>query len=82
MFDIVIAMRIHILALNGAFDTGMAAVLDTFGMANTLAEMTGISSPHFETKMVGLRKTVTTAQGLSIAVAAAARSETCRRSAT
>jgi transcriptional regulator GlxA family with amidase domain len=76
MFDIVIAMRIHILALNGAFDTGLAAVLDAFGMANTLAEMTGISSPRFETTVVGLRSTITTAQGLSIAVAAAARAET------
>ena len=76
MFDIVIAMRIHILALNGAFDTGMAAVLDAFAMANTLAEMTGMSSPYFETKIVGLRRTVTTAQGLSITVASAARSQT------
>jgi len=27
-FDIIIAMRIHVLALNGVFDTGLAAVLD------------------------------------------------------
>lgn len=69
-------MRIHILALNGAFDTGLAAVLDAFGTANALAEMTGISSRHFQMKVVGLRKTITTAQGLSIAVAPAAREET------
>ena len=30
-------MRIHILALNGVFDTGLAAVLDAFGTANALA---------------------------------------------
>jgi len=32
--DIVLAMRIHILALNGVFDTGLAAVLDAFSTAN------------------------------------------------
>ena len=69
-------MRIHVLALNGVFDTGLATVLDAFGVANTLAEMTGVSSLHFETKVVGLRKTTTTAQGLGVAVAAAAKAET------
>src|SRR5215472_16757803 len=69
-------MRIHILALNGVFDTGLAAVLDAFGTANTLAEMTGISSLHFRTKVVGLRKTITTAQGLSVPATAAARART------
>jgi transcriptional regulator GlxA family with amidase domain len=69
-------MRVHILALNGVFDTGLATVLDAFGTANTLAEMTGISSLRFETKVVGLRDTVTTAQGLSMAVTAATHSET------
>jgi transcriptional regulator GlxA family with amidase domain len=70
------AMRIHILALNGVFDTGLATVLDAFGTANALAEMTGVSSLRFQTKVVGLRKTVTTAQGLSVPVAAAARAQT------
>jgi transcriptional regulator GlxA family with amidase domain len=69
-------MRIHILALNGVFDTGLATVLDAFGTANALAEMTGVSSLRFQTKVVGLRKTVTTAQGLSVPVAAAARAQT------
>jgi transcriptional regulator GlxA family with amidase domain len=69
-------MRIHILALNGVFDTGLAAVLDAFGTANALAEMTGISSLRFQMKVVGLRKTVTTAQGLSVPVTAAARAQT------
>ena len=68
-------MRIHILALNGVFDTGLATVLDAFGTANALAEMTGVSL-RFRTKVVGLRKTVSTAQGLSMPVAAAARAET------
>ncbi len=69
-------MRIHILALNGVFDTGLTAVLDAFGTANALAEMTGISSLRFQMKVVGLRKTVTTAQGLSVPVTAAARAQT------
>jgi transcriptional regulator GlxA family with amidase domain len=76
VFDILIAMQIHVLALNGVLDTGLAAVLDAFDFANTLAEMTGVSSVRFQTKVVGLRKTVTTARGLSVPVTAAARAPT------
>jgi AraC-like DNA-binding protein len=68
-------MRIRILALNGVFDTGLAAVLDAFDIANALAEMTGISSLRFQTKLVGLSKAVTTAQGLSVPVSSAARAK-------
>lgn len=69
-------MHIHILALNGVLDTGLAAVLDAFSFANALAETTGIPSQRFQTKLVGLGKTVTTAHGLSAPVTAAARAET------
>jgi transcriptional regulator GlxA family with amidase domain len=69
-------MRIHILALNGVFDTGLAAVLDAFGTANALAEMSGISSLRFQTKVVGLHKRITTARGLSMPVIAAAHART------
>jgi transcriptional regulator GlxA family with amidase domain len=69
-------MRIHILALNGVFDTGLAAVLDAFGTANALAEMSGISSLRFQMKVVGLHKSITTARGLSMPVIAAARAQT------
>src|ERR1700678_3141398 len=69
-------MRIHILALNGVFDSGLAAVLDAFGTANALAEMTGISSLRFEVKVVGLHKSITTARGLSVPVIAATRAQT------
>ncbi len=69
-------MRIHILALNGVFDTGLAAVLDAFGTANTLAEMTGVSSLRFQIKVLGLGKNITTARGLSMPVIAAARAQT------
>lgn len=68
-------MHIHVLALDGVFDTGLTAVLDAFSTANALAEMTGASSLRFHTTVVGLRKTVTTAQGLSMPAAAAARAE-------
>jgi transcriptional regulator GlxA family with amidase domain len=69
-------MRIHVLALNGVFDTGLAAVLDAFDIANGLAETTGIPDLRFQTKLVGLGKTVTTAHGLSAPVTAAGRAET------
>src|ERR1700740_169673 len=69
-------MRVHILALNGVFDTGLAAVLDAFEIANALAKMSDISSPPFQTKVVGLRKTVTTSQGLSVPVTSASRAQT------
>ena len=69
-------MRIHILALNGVFDTGLAAVLDAFCTANSLAEMTGNSSPRFHVKVVGLHKSITTARGLTLPVVAAARAQT------
>ena len=69
-------MRIHILALNGVFDTGLAAVLDAFGTANALAEMTGVTSLRFQVKVMGLRKTITTARGLSVPVSAAVRAPT------
>ena len=68
-------MRIHVLALNGVFDTGLSAVLDAFGMANWLAEMTGTSSLRFQVRVVGLRKTITTARGLSVPVTAAVRAQ-------
>jgi transcriptional regulator GlxA family with amidase domain len=69
-------MRIHILVLNGVFDTGLAALLDAFGTANSLAEMTGICSLRFQMKVVGLHQRITTARGLSLPVTAAARSQT------
>jgi transcriptional regulator GlxA family with amidase domain len=69
-------MRIHTLALNGVFDTGLAAVLDSFSTANALAEMTGISSLRFQMNVVGLRKRISTAQGLRVPADAAARAPT------
>src|ERR1700722_10046570 len=69
-------MRIHILALNDVLDTGLAAVLDAFGFANALAEMTGVTTQRFQTKVVGLCKTVATARGLSVPLTSATRAQT------
>jgi transcriptional regulator GlxA family with amidase domain len=69
-------VRIHVLALNGVFDTGLAAVLDAFCTANALAEMSGIASLRFHVKVVGLHKSITTARGLSVPVSAATRAQT------
>ena len=68
-------MRIHVLALDGVFDTGLSAVLDAFALANAAGEMSGISELRFQTTVVGLRKKITTAQGLTMPTAPAARVE-------
>ena len=62
-------MRIHVLALDGVFDTGLAAVLDAFGTANELAELSGLAAPRFEVTIVGLRRVVSTAWGFRVPVA-------------
>lgn len=61
-------MRIHLLALDGVFDTGLSALLDTFATAQELAVMQGLSSLRFTTTVVGVRRKVRTAQGLAVPV--------------
>jgi len=61
-------MRIHVLALDGVFDTGLSTVLDAFGTANELAAMQKRDSLHFEVTLVGVRRRVHTSQGLSVPV--------------
>jgi transcriptional regulator GlxA family with amidase domain len=78
MFRIIIAMRIDVLALDGVFDLGLAAVLDAFRTANELIGMSGLSVPAFEVRTVGLRRAVRTAQGLGLPVrAVGARAPDC-----
>jgi transcriptional regulator GlxA family with amidase domain len=72
IIDIILAMKIHVLALDGVFDTGLATVLDAFATANELAEMSGLGSPRFDVTIAGVRKTVRTSQGLSVPVVATA----------
>jgi len=66
-------MQISVLALDGAFDTGLAAVMDAFATANELAQMQGLSSLHFDVRLIGLRQRVKTALGMSVPVAPAGR---------
>jgi transcriptional regulator GlxA family with amidase domain len=67
IFDIVLAMRVHVLALNGVFDTGLATVLDAFQTANELAALSNLSS-RFEVTIVSVRKSVRSSQGLTVPV--------------
>jgi transcriptional regulator GlxA family with amidase domain len=72
-FDIIRAiMKLHVLALNDVFDTGLSAVLDTFATANELAAAQGRRSAPFEVVIVGLRRRVRTALGLQVPVRPAA----------
>jgi transcriptional regulator GlxA family with amidase domain len=64
-------MRIFVLALDGVFDTGLATVLDAFATANELAHVSGLVSPRFDVTIVGMRRRVRTAQGLTVPVVAA-----------
>lgn len=61
-------MKIHVLALDGVFDTGLSTVLDAFGTANELAAMQQLDSLHFDVSLVGVRRRVHTSQGLSVPV--------------
>lgn len=66
--DIILAMKVHVLALDRVFDTGLATVLDAFQTANELAEMSGLTTVRFEVSIVGLQKAVKTSQGLVVPV--------------
>ncbi|MDR5836639.1 helix-turn-helix domain-containing protein [Caballeronia sp. LZ034LL] len=58
-------MRLSILALDGVFDTGLAALLDTLGTANELAAAQGSTAAPFDFNLVGVRRRVRTALGFS-----------------
>jgi transcriptional regulator GlxA family with amidase domain len=67
--DTIFAMKVHLLALDGVFDSGLATLLDAFQTANELGEMAGLASPpRFEVTIVGLRRAVKTSQGLTVPV--------------
>lgn len=61
-------MRIHVLALEGVFDLGLAAVLDALQTANELAEAGGLDVPRFDVRVVGVRRHVRSAQGFAVPV--------------
>jgi transcriptional regulator GlxA family with amidase domain len=68
IFRIIVAMRINVLALDDVFDLGLAAVMDAFQTANELIQLSGITAPHFDVRLVGVRKVIRTSQGLQAAV--------------
>jgi len=63
-------MRIHILVLEGLFDSGLSVLLDAFGLANKFArqQMGGVL---FDISIVGVRKKVRSGHGLAVPVQAA-----------
>lgn len=61
-------MRIGVLALDGVFDLGLSAVLDAFQTANELIAAFDLSVPRFEVRIVGVRRSVRTSQGLTVPV--------------
>lgn len=74
--DIILAMRIYVLALDGVFDTGIAVVLDALQTANELAEITKLSSLRFDVTVVGLRRAVRTSLGFTVPTNDSARRPT------
>lgn len=65
-------MRITLLALQGAFDLGLAAALDTLETANELAASMESPPAPLEVAVVGTRKRVVTARGFVVPTRAAA----------
>lgn len=60
-------MRVNILALDGAFDTGLAVIRDAFATANEMAQLEGApSSQLFEVQVVGVGREVRTALGAGV----------------
>lgn len=67
--DIIFAMKVHLLVLDGVFDLGLAALSDTLGTARQLAGSVGGQAPTpLEVTRVGVRRHVRTAQGLTVPV--------------
>ena len=61
-------MRLSVLALEGLFDTGLSVMLDAFSLANKFSVRQMGGKVSFEVSLVGLRKTVRSAQGFSVPV--------------
>ena len=63
-------MRVNVLALEAVFDLGLSAVLDTFQTANELITIGNLDVSPFEVRLVGVRRSVRTAQGFQVALQA------------
>ena len=66
--DIIPAMRLHLLVLDGVFDLGLAALTDTLTTANELVATLPEAPAPIELTLVGVRRRVHTAQGLTVPV--------------
>jgi transcriptional regulator GlxA family with amidase domain len=64
-------MKVNVLTLDGVFDLGLSAVLDAFQTANELIDASGLSVPHFDVRIAGVRRSVKTSQGFTVPVNAA-----------
>src|SRR5258708_31805940 len=62
----VLAMQVVVLALQGAFDLGLSALLDTLGTANELAGTMEPPAAAIGVTLAGVRRRVGTAQGFSV----------------
>jgi len=65
-------MRLHLLVLDGVFDLGLAALTDTLTTANELGAALPDAPAPIELTLVGVRRRVHTAQGLTVPVVPAA----------
>ena len=63
-------MRVNVLALDDVFDLGLSAVIDAFQTANELIELSGLAVPRFDVRIVAMRASVKTSQGLKVPVQA------------
>ena len=61
-------MHINVLALDDVFDLGLSAVLDAFRTANELIALERLDVTPFEVRVVGVRRRVTTSQGLRVPI--------------
>jgi transcriptional regulator GlxA family with amidase domain len=68
----VLAMFVHVLTLQGAFDLGLSALLDTIGTANDLAASLTPPTAAIKVTVAGVRRRVHTARGFSVPLTATA----------
>src|SRR2546428_8036031 len=61
-----VCMRVDVLVLDRVFDLGLSAVVDAFHTANELIDASGLAVRRFDVRMVGVRSSVTTAQGFRV----------------
>ncbi|HEY1743523.1 MAG TPA: helix-turn-helix domain-containing protein, partial [Granulicella sp.] len=66
--EVIYAMRILVLALEGLWDTGLTVTLDALGLANKFSALQLGGTPHFDVSVVGVRKKVRSGHGLTIPV--------------